>query len=85
MKITCNRQELYDAVSNVSRAVSSKSTIQALEGVLMKAADRLYLSCYDLETGITTDIAAAVERRGEIVLSRAAAGRHAPPHGQRDG
>ena len=69
MKITCDRQELYDAVSNVSRAVSSKSTIQALEGVLMKAADRLYLSCYDLETGITTDIAAAVERRGEIVLS----------------
>ena len=57
------------AVSNVSRAVSTKATIPALEGVLIKAYnDNLNISGYHLEIGITTDIEARVVKEGEIVL-----------------
>lgn len=57
------------AVSNVSRAVSTKATIPALEGVLIKAYnDNLNISGYNLEIGITTDIEARVVKEGEIVL-----------------
>ena len=37
MKISCLRTDLVLAVSNVSRAVSAKASIPALEGVLIKA------------------------------------------------
>lgn len=70
MKITCNRQELVDAVSNVQRAVSSKSSLAALEGILLKTEEHsLELCGYDLELGITTTITASIEEPGEIVLS----------------
>jgi DNA polymerase-3 subunit beta len=39
MKIVCDKNLLVDAVLNVSRAVSVKSTIMALEGILIKAQD----------------------------------------------
>lgn len=70
MKISCLRTDLANAVSNVSRAVSSKATIPALEGVLIKAyGDKLNISGYNLEIGITTDIEATVQAEGEIVVS----------------
>ncbi len=69
MKITCLRTDLTSAVSNVSRAVSTKATIPALEGVLLKAyGSNLNISGYNLEIGITTDIEATVKTEGEIVL-----------------
>lgn len=69
MKISCLRTDLQSAVSNVSRAVSSKSTIPALEGVLIKAyGDKLNISGYNLEIGITTDIEATIMDEGEIVI-----------------
>ncbi len=69
MKFTCLRTDLATAVSNVSRAVSTKATIPALEGVLIKAYnDNLNISGYNLEIGITTDIEARVVKEGEIVL-----------------
>lgn len=70
MKISCLRSDLQTAISNVSRAVSAKSTIPALEGVLVKAhEDKLNISGYNLEIGITTDIEATVQEEGEIVIS----------------
>ena len=70
MKITVNKDELVHALSNVSRAVSSKSTIIVLEGILIKAANnQISLTGYDLEMGITTKISAVVREEGEIVLS----------------
>ena len=70
MKISCLRTDLANAVSNVSRAVSSKATIPALEGVLIKAyGDKLNISGYNLEIGITTDIEATIQSGGEIVVS----------------
>ena len=70
MKISCLRTDLVSALSNVSRAVSSKASIPALEGVLIKAyGDHLNISGYNLEIGITTDVEATVMKEGEIVLS----------------
>lgn len=70
MIILCNRQELQAAVSNVSRAVSSKSSIPALEGILIKTTPQgLFLCGYDLELGITTSITATVTEPGEVVFS----------------
>ena len=70
MKFKCFRTDLATSVSNVSRAVSAKATIPALEGVLIKAyGSNLNISGYNLEIGITTDIDATVENEGEIVLS----------------
>lgn len=64
------RTDLSSAVSNVSRAVSAKATIPALEGVLIKAYDnKLEISGYDLEIGIVTVVEATVREEGEIVVS----------------
>ena len=70
MHIICDKQVLAEALSNVSRAVSSKNTLAALEGILMKASDnKLYLTGYDLELAISTAIDAQVKAEGEIVLT----------------
>lgn len=70
MNIYCNKQALIDAVGNVQRAVSGKSTLPALEGILLKATgSSLFLAGYDLDLGITTTIEAEVREPGEIVLT----------------
>ncbi|MBC8586315.1 DNA polymerase III subunit beta [Youxingia wuxianensis] len=70
MNIVCDKQLLTEAVANVSRAVSSKNTLAALEGVLLKAkGNQLSLTGYDLELAISTTIEAKVVEEGDIVLS----------------
>ena len=70
MKFKCLRTDLSAAVSNVSRAVSAKATIPALEGILIKAYNgALEISGYDLEIGIVTTLEATVAEEGEIVVS----------------
>lgn len=70
MKITCSRQQLNEAVLNVQRAVSTKSSIPALEGILLKTKENAVELCgYDLELGMTTEIPASVQEPGNIVLS----------------
>ncbi len=70
MNIICSRDALYDAVNTVSHAVSAKSTLPALEGILLRAGgSSLYLAGYDMELGITTAIEAQVKTAGDIVLS----------------
>lgn len=70
MKFNCNRQKLNEAVVNVQKAVSSKSTIPALEGILIKTENNKIKLCgYDLELGITTSIEANIKEQGAIVLN----------------
>ena len=70
MNILCDKDALINAVGNVQRAVSGKSTLPALEGILLRAAgSSLYLAGYDLDLGITTTIEAQVREPGEIVLT----------------
>ena len=70
MHIICDKVELIEAVGNVQRAVSTKASLPALEGILMRAqGSTLYLAGFDMELGISTTIPATVREPGEIVLS----------------
>lgn len=53
----------------VQRAISTKSTIAILEGILFTAEnDKLTLTGYDLETGIEAMVRADVREGGQIVI-----------------
>lgn len=70
MKIICSTSELFEACQNVERVVSTKTSIPAIEGILLKAEnDKLYLTGYDLEVGINTSISVRVEQEGDIILN----------------
>lgn len=70
MKFVCNRQKLNEAVTNVQRAVSPKSTMAALEGILIKTTNgKISLCGYDLEIGITTSIDADINKEGSVVIN----------------
>lgn len=70
MKIICDSAKLAKACMNVQRTVSSKSTIPALEGILIKAGgENISLTGYDLEVGTDTFIPAEVSENGSIVLN----------------
>ena len=71
MKFSCEKAIFQTAVTTAGRVAAPKSTIQALEGVLLEAgADGfLRVSGYNLETGIIATVEAEVREPGAIVLS----------------
>lgn len=70
MHFTCNKKDLTEAVSVVQRAVSSKSSLPALEGILIKAvSEYIELYAYDLELGMYTKVPAIVDQPGDVVLN----------------
>ncbi len=70
MKIQCNSADLAKACMNVQRTVSGKSTIPALEGILIDAKDNsVSLTGYDLEVGSIAKVEAEVTTEGKIVLN----------------
>ncbi len=69
MKFSCEKALLQNAVTTAGRVVASKSSVLALEGVLVEAgASGLRVSGYNLETGIVTQVDANVTQPGSIVL-----------------
>ena len=71
MRILCEQEVLNEAVSVVSRAVSSRSSLPVLEGVYIKASDdgKVRLTGNDMEIGIEAVIDAEVMQPGEIVIN----------------
>ena len=70
MKIICDSAKLSKLCMNVQRTVSNKSTIPAIEGILIDAlGDSVRLTGYDLEVGTETYLAAEVEENGSIILN----------------
>lgn len=69
MKFSCEKVLLQTAVNTAARAVSSKSSIPALEGLLLQADQRLTISGYNMQTGIRTAVDADVVSGGSLVLS----------------
>ena len=69
MKFSCEKALLMNAVATASRTVSPKSSIPALEGLLVEAAGSVRLTGYNLETGIRTVVPADVTEPGSLVLS----------------
>ena len=68
INFTCNKDKLISAVSIASRTVSPKSTIPALEGILITAGTLLTLTGYNLETGISVSMEADVKEMGSAVF-----------------
>lgn len=68
MKFICEKSLLVNAISVASRTVAQKSAIPALEGIYFKAGMYLYLSGYNLETGITVTVPAEISEEGECVM-----------------
>lgn len=69
MKFSCEKALLQSMISVASRTVAAKSSIPALEGILIEAGSRLQLTGYNLKTGIRTIVPADIQEEGTIVVS----------------
>jgi len=69
MKFSCEKALLSVAVNTASRAVAAKSSIPAMEGILIEAGQTLRLTGYNLETGIQVTVPAEITESGSLVLS----------------
>ena len=69
LRFSCEKALLQSAVNTTSRAVAAKSSIPALEGILLEGGDTLTLSGYNMQTGIRTIVDAQIQSPGRIVLS----------------
>ena len=69
LRFSCEKALLQSAVSTASRAVAAKSSIPALEGILLEGTSCLTLSGYNMQTGIRTAFEAEIHQEGRIVLN----------------
>jgi DNA polymerase III subunit beta len=69
MKITCSREELTQKLGVVSRGVSTRTAVQILGGILLRAgAGRLLLAATDMELSLRASLDAQVEGEGAVVV-----------------
>ena len=68
MKFSCEKYLLQSACAVASRATASKSTIPALEDLLLQADLGLTVTGYDLRKGIYTRVEADVAEKGSVVV-----------------
>lgn len=68
MKFSCEKALLVSAISVAARTVAQKSTIACLEGILLRAGVGVQLTGFNLETGITVNVAAQVTEAGLCVM-----------------
>ncbi len=69
IKVSCPRDELTQALGVVSRAVSTRTAVQVLLGVLLRAdAGRLHLAATDMELSLRASVDADVDDEGAVVV-----------------
>ncbi len=69
MKITCSREELTQKLGVVSRGVSTRTAVQILGGILLKAeAGKLLLAATDMELSLRASLEAQVDGEGAVVV-----------------
>jgi DNA polymerase-3 subunit beta len=69
MKLTCSRDELAQKLGIVARAVSTRTSVQVLLGVLLRAeGGRLQLAATDMEVSLRASLDAEVEDEGAVVV-----------------
>jgi DNA polymerase III subunit beta len=69
MKIVCRQEEFAQKLGIVSRAVSTRATVQILSGVLLRAeGSRLHLAATDMELSLRSSLEAQVEGEGAVVV-----------------
>lgn len=69
MKIICSKENLTEGISVVQKAVSSKTTLPILEGILLEADEKFKLTGNDLEIGIECYVDADIREKGAVVLN----------------
>lgn len=69
MKVICSKEHLIEGISIVQKAVSTKSTLAILEGILLEATEQFKLTGNDLEIGIECYVEADIKDKGSIVLN----------------
>jgi DNA polymerase-3 subunit beta len=68
LRISCSKDELVQGLSLVGRAVSSRTAIQILSGILLEAReDELRLAATDMELSLRAAVPARVEGDGAVV------------------
>ena len=69
LRITCAKDELAQALGVVSRALSTRTSVQILSGILLEArAGELRLAATDMELSLRASLTAQIEGDGSIVL-----------------
>lgn len=70
MKFTCNQQILSRALNTVSKAVSNRTTLPILKGILLEAKEdgTLVMTASDLDISIQKEIGVSVEEAGSTVV-----------------
>lgn len=70
MKFSCPKDVIYSAVTTAGKAASAKSTITALEGLLLELSENtLVITGYNLEIGISTKIEVSSGDSGSVVIN----------------
>lgn len=69
MRFVCSKENINEGINIVQKAVSSKTTLPILEGILIEAGERLKLTANDLELGIECYVEADIQGTGAIVLN----------------
>src|SRR5665213_3378353 len=69
LHITCSKDELVQALSVVSRAVSTRTSVQILSRILLEAeGSELRVAATDMELSLRATLTAQIEGDGSIVL-----------------
>mgnify|MGYP006163738057 FL=1 len=69
MKLTVDRNELWQGIDTVLDAVPSKPALPVLANILLEAdGENLSLAATDLDLSIRTEIPAAIEKKGRITV-----------------
>jgi DNA polymerase-3 subunit beta len=69
LRLTCERDDLVRQLSVVSRALSMRSTVQILSGILLESSgERLALAATDMELSLQSSLEASVEEPGKVVI-----------------
>ena len=69
MKLSCSRDELVQQLSIVARAVSTRTAVQILAGVLLQAeGGALRLAATDMELSLRSSLDADVDGEGAVVV-----------------
>jgi len=69
MRVVCSKDNLMEGINITQKAVSSKTTLPILEGILLEASDKFKLTGNDLEIGIECIVESDIQRTGSIVLN----------------
>jgi DNA polymerase III subunit beta len=69
LRVVCSRDELTRALGVVSRGVSTRTTVQILAGILLRASEgKLELAATDMELSLRTSLEAQIEADGSVVV-----------------